>query len=123
MPGKHHIEIHVRPEFRAENSEEGRYVFVYHVSIKNSGLMSVQLLRRHWFIVDGNEHLEEVVGDGVVGEQPLLNPGDEYAYSSFCVLGTPVGCMHGHYTFIDEQGLEFPEDIPIFTLADILSVQ
>ncbi|PIQ32072.1 MAG: Co2+/Mg2+ efflux protein ApaG [Zetaproteobacteria bacterium CG17_big_fil_post_rev_8_21_14_2_50_50_13] len=90
--------------------------------MKNQGAASVQLLRRRWFIIDGNELLEEVAGDGVVGDQPVLDPGDSYAYSSFCVLATPVGCMHGFYTFVDDHGGEFSAEIPMFTLADNMSL-
>jgi len=110
--------VHATPEYSSENSQEGRYVFMYHIVIYNHGNTAAQLMRRHWFIVDGNEQVDEVIGDGVLGEQPVIAPGSTYEYSSFCILETPVGCMYGQYFMVAEDGTEFIADIPVFTLAD-----
>jgi ApaG protein len=96
------IRIIVRPRFVAEQSdpEAGRWLFAYHVTIRNEGDETVQLLSRHWVITDGEGHVEEVRGPGVVGYQPVLEPGEEFQYTSACPLGTPVGTMHGEFGMI-----------------------
>ncbi len=119
MSDAYKIEVNVLPEYLADQSEPdaGRYVFAYHISIRNTGRVPAQLLSRHWFITDEAEQIEEVMGEGVVGEQPLIAPGGEYQYSSFCILDTPVGTMHGNYQMIAEDGTLFKADIPTFMLA------
>lgn len=97
--------------------EEDRYVFAYTITIRNLGRESVQLLSRYWLITNGNGRKTEVQGDGVVGEQPHIAPGDEFQYTSGAVLETPMGTMQGHYVMIDAQGEQFHVDIPVFRLA------
>lgn len=113
------IDVSVRSEFLEMQSQpEGqRFVFAYHVTIRNRGRHAVQLHGRHWVIVDGNGKIEEAQGLGVVGEQPVIAPGGEHRYNSFCVLETPVGVMRGHYRMIGEDGHFFDTEIPSFTLA------
>lgn len=119
-PGQDHdILVHVKSEYLAEQSNpaESRYVFAYHVKITNAGAHTARLLTRHWVIMDGEARVQEVRGDGVVGEQPRLEPGESYEYTSGTVLETPVGSMHGSYGMIDEGGQHFEAAIPAFTLA------
>ncbi len=113
------VSIEVGPEFLAEQSDvdEDRYVFTYHIRIRNAGPGRVQLLRRHWLITDANGDVNEVHGDGVVGRQPVIEPGSDHAYSSFCVLPTPFGVMQGRYTMRGPDGREFEVEIPLFRLA------
>jgi len=113
------IEVKVMPEYLIHDSEpeNNRFIFAYHVSIINRGSVGAQLLNRHWIITDGNGKVEEVTGEGVVGEQPWLEPGEEHIYDSFCVLATPVGMMQGSYGMIAADGKLFEAEIPAFTLA------
>jgi len=113
------IQVQVRSEYLAEqsNPEQARYVFAYHIKITNQGRQSARLMTRHWVIMDGEARTQEVRGDGVVGEQPRLAPGETYEYTSGTVLETPVGSMHGSYGMIDETGVTFDAAIPAFTLA------
>ena len=97
--------------------DEDRFVFSYTITIRNSGKVPAQLLRRHWLITDGEGHTEEVHGDGVVGEQPWLRPGDGFQYVSGVVLGTTVGTMRGSYDIVADDGTEFAAKIPEFTLT------
>lgn len=99
------------------NPENERFVFAYHVRITNKGDSPAQLLSRHWIITDGNDEKEEVKGDGVIGEQPWIEPGDSFEYSSGAILKTPIGFMQGAYHMKSEDGTEFDADIPAFTLA------
>jgi len=119
MSDSYKIEVKVMPEYLQGDSEpdQERYVFVYHVSIINSGSVGAQLLNRHWVITNGLGKVEEVQGEGVVGEQPYLEPGEEHMYNSFCVLDTPVGMMQGSYGMIAADGKLFEAEIPAFTLA------
>jgi len=96
--------------------DENRYVWAYRVTIENRSNIFVQLLSRYWHITDGNGRVEEVQGAGVVGEQPELNPGDSYQYTSGCPLTTPSGIMVGRYTMRDEAGQMFDVAIPAFSL-------
>ncbi len=120
--------ITVQPQYIEAQSipKEQRYVFAYHVDIYNSGHHAIQLMTRHWLITDGDGKLEEVQGDGVVGENPIISPGDSYQYSSGAVLNTQVGSMSGHYGMrlcleaeeeTDVDALLFDAQIPVFTLA------
>jgi ApaG protein len=117
MPNQ--IIVNVKSEYLAEQSSpnDNRFVFAYHISIKNQGANTARLLTRHWIITDGEARTEEVRGDGVVGEQPQIAAGSTYKYSSGAILKTPVGSMHGSYGMIDEQGQHFEAVIPAFSLA------
>ena len=113
------IYVDVRSEFVPDQSsaDADRYVFAYHVTIENRGQSPAQLISRHWVITDGNQKVQEVRGQGVIGEQPTIMPGERYEYSSGAVLQTPVGSMHGSYQMVDAQGAAFDATIPVFTLA------
>ncbi|MDX8397569.1 MAG: Co2+/Mg2+ efflux protein ApaG [Mariprofundaceae bacterium] len=119
MTVAYQFEITVKPEYLADQSSPhaAQYVFAYHISIRNIGNKSARLMQRHWIITDADGNVEEVQGDGIVGEQPTIKPGEDHTYSSFCVLATPLGCMHGSYHMQGEDGGRFDADIPIFTLA------
>ena len=97
--------------------EENRYVFAYTITITNKGTVPAQLISRHWVITDANNKVQEVRGEGVVGEQPYLEPGDSFRYTSAAMIETPVGCMQGTYQMIADDGFEFDADIPVFNLA------
>ena len=94
-----------------------QYVFAYTITISNTGSIPAQLISRHWIITDALEHVEEVRGPGVVGEQPVLAPGESFKYSSWCPLKTPTGVMRGTYQMIAEDGQQFDAPIPSFTLS------
>jgi len=113
------ISIEVATDYVDEQSEPDvdRYVFAYTITISNHGNVPAQLLSRHWVITDANGKIQEVSGDGVVGEQPHLNPGEKFRYSSGAVLETPVGSMQGCYRMIADNGTNFDAPIPPFTLA------
>ncbi len=112
------IEVNVEPFYLADrsNPDESRYVWAYRVTIDNQSDDFVKLLSRYWHITDGTGHVEEVRGAGVVGEQPELNPGDSYQYTSGCPLATPSGIMVGTYTMRSGSGEVFDIDIPAFSL-------
>jgi ApaG protein len=112
------IAVSVEPFYLPGRSdpEAERYIWAYRVTIENRSDSSVQLLSRYWHITDGKGRVEEVRGAGVVGEQPLLGPGDSYQYTSGCPLSTPSGIMVGTYTMRDEHGEVFEVDIPAFSL-------
>jgi len=113
------IRIQVATNYVATESEPSsdRYVFSYTITITNLGNVAAQLISRHWIITDANGRVQEVNGDGVVGEQPYLNPGDEFRYSSGAVLATPVGAMQGLYRMEADGGIAFDAPIAPFTLA------
>ncbi len=113
------IEIQVTPEFLGDQSEpdKDQFVFSYHITIINHGNENAQLISRHWLINDANGKAQEVRGMGVVGQQPLLKPGETYSYSSGAVINTPVGTMQGSYQMLTDDGREFDVPIPVFTLA------
>jgi ApaG protein len=113
------IQIEVATSYVDEQSEPDadRYVFAYTITISNSGDIAAKLISRHWIITDANGKVQEVNGDGVVGEQPHLNPGEEFRYSSGAVLETPVGAMQGLYRMQADDGLSFDAMIAPFTLA------
>jgi len=114
----HDIEVSVEPFYLAERSDpsEDRYVWAYRITIDNQSSERVKLLSRYWHITDGVGHVEEVTGPGVVGEQPELDPGDSYQYTSGCPLSTPSGIMVGRYTMRNAEGQTFDIDIPAFSL-------
>jgi ApaG protein len=94
-----------------------RFVFAYTITIRNEGNQSAKLLTRHWIINDANGNVQEVHGEGVVGEQPYLKPGESFQYTSGTVIETPVGSMEGSYQMLSEDGTPFDADIPAFTLS------
>ncbi len=112
------IQITVMPQYLADRSEpdEGRYLWAYTIEIANLGRGTVQLVARHWVITDAAGKVETVSGLGVVGEQPVLNPGGTFRYTSGCPLSTPSGVMEGHYRMVDEDGNAFEAEIPAFSL-------
>jgi len=116
---KYRISITARVNYLAEQSDEagGRYVFAYTMLLTNAGRVGVQLISRHWIITDSNQHVQEVRGQGVVGEQPALKPGQSFEYSSGTVLATQVGTMSGSYRMRAEDGTEFDAPIPQFVLS------
>ena len=97
--------------------DEERYVFAYTITITNTGLVAATLLRRHWLITDANCKVQEVRGDGVIGEQPNIMPGESFQYTSATILETPVGCMQGTYEMIADDGVDFDVQIPVFNLS------
>ena len=113
------IEISVETQYLEEQSDssEDRYVFVYTVTIENKGNISAQLISRHWVITDSNQKVQEVKGEGVVGEQPYLHPGTRFSYTSGTVLETPLGTMRGSYKMLAEDGSEFDAEIKEFLLS------
>ena len=113
------IRIKVSTNYVDDQSEpdSDRYVFAYTITISNSGDIAARLISRHWIITDSNGKVQEVNGDGVVGEQPYLNPGEEFRYSSGAVLETPVGAMQGLYRMEVDGGADFDALIAPFTLA------
>jgi len=113
------VSVHVQSQYVASQSspDHDRYVFAYTITIRNLGRSSVQLLGRYWLITNGNGRETEVQGEGVVGEQPFIAPGNEFQYTSGAVIETPMGTMQGHYVMVDEQGDTFHVEIPVFRLA------
>lgn len=116
---KYEFTVTVSPRFLPEQSdpENDKYLFAYTIRIVNSGQATAQLLSRHWIITDANEHVEEVRGPGVVGEQPRLAPGEAFEYTSGCPLTTPFGSMRGTYQCVAEDGTAFDVPIPEFLLS------
>jgi ApaG protein len=121
MPNANKYRIEVQPvaQFIPEQSdpEENRYLFAYTITIKNVGEVPAQLVSRHWIITDAHNEVQEVRGLGVIGKQPLLQPGESFQYSSGSALATPVGTMKGTYQMVAEDGTHFDAEIPEFTLA------
>ena len=115
----HAIRVLAQSSFLAEQSEPGRnrYVFSYTVSIQNIGSRTAQLLARHWVITDALGKVQEVRGQGVVGEQPVLEPGQSFEYTSGAVIETPLGTMTGSYQMVGIDGQAFDAEIPPFRLA------
>jgi len=115
----HRIGIDVETTYLEDQSEpkESRYVFAYTITIRNEGEKPARLITRHWIITDANGKVQEVRGEGVVGEQPHLKPGQGFRYSSGAVLETPVGTMHGSYQMVADDGERFDAPIAPFRLA------
>jgi ApaG protein len=113
------IRVQVRSMYLADRSSprEGQYFFAYTITISNVGQTTAQLLSRHWFITDADGEVKEIEGDGVVGHQPVLEPGTGFEYTSYCPLKTNVGSMHGTYTMLRPDGETFDAQIAPFTLA------
>ena len=119
MSPPHAIEILVATRFLDDQSvpEDDRYVFAYTIRIRNAGTEPARLLARHWVITDANGKVQEVRGDGVVGEQPRLEPGEQFEYTSGAVLETPLGTMQGSYRMVADDGTEFDAPVASFTLS------
>ena len=115
----HRIRVDVVTNYVEDQSSppEGRFVFSYTITIRNEGAVAARLMTRHWIITDANGKVQEVMGEGVVGEQPHLQPGQGFRYSSGAVLETPVGAMQGSYRMVGDDGLHFDAPIAPFTLA------
>jgi len=116
---RYQIEVSSKTQFLAEESDEaaGRYVFAYTITIRNTGNVTAQLISRHWIITDAQGRVQEVRGLGVVGAQPVLQPGQSHEYSSGTAIATPVGTMRGSYQMVGEDGARFDAEIPEFTLS------
>ena len=110
--------VRAKPVYLPRQSDPpaGRYVWAYEITIENGSDRTAQLMSRYWRITDGNGHVEEVAGPGVVGEQPVLEPGDSHTYASGCPLPTPSGIMAGHYDMVDDDGQPFRIAVPAFSL-------
>ena len=121
MPEAKHYEVTVTPQVRylPDQSDEkgGRYVFAYTIRIQNTGNTTAQLISRHWIITDAQGLVQEVRGLGVVGAQPVLQPGESHEYTSGTAIATPVGTMKGSYQMVAEDGTRFEAPIPEFTLS------
>jgi ApaG protein len=113
------LEIQIATRFLDDESvpDEDRYVFAYTISIRNLGRLPAQLVSRHWIITDANGKTEELRGDGVIGEQPRIEPGEEFSYTSGAILPTSVGTMEGSYDMVGDDGTHFDAPIPPFTLS------
>jgi ApaG protein len=116
---KYEIQVTTQVEYIPEQSseEQDRYVFAYTITIANTGSIPAQLISRHWVITDATNSVQEVRGLGVVGEQPLLKPGESFEYTSGSAIATPVGTMKGTYQMVAEDGTKFDAEIPEFTLS------
>lgn len=116
---KYHITVAPRAMFIPDQSDADadRYAFAYTITITNTGQLPAQLLSRHWIITDANNLVQEVKGQGVVGAQPKLKPGESFEYTSGSILATPVGTMRGSYQMVAEDGTRFDAAIPEFTLS------
>lgn len=118
------IRVEVMSRHAPENSrQEGEWIFQYTVRITNQSLETVQLLSRHWIITDAFEHIQEVRGPGVVGEQPVLAPGQSFQYSSWCPLRTPTGMMRGSYRMAGVGNRQFDIEVAAFALKARYTVQ
>jgi len=116
---KYAVDVSTETQYISDQSDEAkeRFVFSYTVTIRNSGTVPAQLISRHWIITDAHNQVQEVRGLGVVGTQPLLKPGEHFAYTSGTALATPVGTMSGSYQMVAEDGTQFDAPIPEFTLS------
>lgn len=121
-PPRYQFQIQVKPRYLADQSdpEQGQYFFAYTITIRNTGSIAAQLISRTWNVNDALGHHEKVKGLGVVGHQPLLQPGEAFEYTSGTRLRTPTGTMHGSYFCVAEDGEKFDVDVPMFVL-DALS--
>lgn len=116
---RYEFSVSVVPQYVAEqsNPDKDEYLFAYTVTVRNTGEVAAKLLSRHWIITDADGDVEEVRGDGVVGEQPVLRPGEAFQYTSGCPLTTPVGSMKGTYHCVAEDGTRFDATVPEFILS------
>ena len=117
--GMHKIKVDVETRYIEDQSDpdQNYYVFAYTITIQNHGLQTARLLTRHWVITDSNEKVQEVRGDGVVGEQPILKPGEQFVYTSGTMLETAVGTMKGSYQMVADDGSHFDAPIEEFVLS------
>ena len=124
MKSSYDIEVSVEAAYLPEQSEpaDERYVFSYTITLINRGAMSAQLKSRHWIITDADNKVEEVKGDGVVGEQPIMKPGEGFRYTSGAVIETPVGTMQGSYQMVTDEGDSFDAEIAVFSLYDPMTM-
>ena len=113
---KHDIRVTVEVMYSPGHSRAGAYFYIYFIRIENFGSVTAQLLRRHWFIRDATGETQEVEGEGVIGEQPILEPGASFQYHSGVPISSTPGKMHGYFTFKDELGAEFKAQVPAFEL-------
>jgi ApaG protein len=111
------VDVETRYIEDQSNPEQNYYMFAYTITIQNEGQQSAQLLTRHWVITDSNQKVQEVRGDGVVGEQPLLKPGEQFVYTSGTMLETAVGTMKGSYQMLADDGLQFDATVDEFVLS------
>ena len=118
-PKKYDITVAANAAYIADQSDpsKNQYVFAYTITVTNTGAVAAQLISRHWIITDADHHVQEVRGLGVVGQQPLLKPGESFEYTSGTHLPTPVGTMRGTYQMVAEDGSTFDAPIPPFTLS------
>jgi len=116
---RYEISVSTQTQYLADQSDEeaGRYVFAYTITIRNTGSIAAQLISRHWVITDSDSQVQEVRGLGVVGEQPLIKPGEAFEYTSGTAIATQVGTMRGAYQMVAEDGTRFDAAIPEFTLS------
>jgi len=116
---RYNVEVSVETDYLENQSDpqNDHYVFAYTITIVNAGEVPAQLLTRHWIIRDANDKVEEVRGEGVIGEQPHLEPGKGFTYTSGTMIATPVGTMGGSYQMIADDGTRFDAEIPDFTLS------
>ncbi len=116
---KYEFTVTAQPRYVAEQSDPhaNQYLFAYTITVANTGETTAKLVSRHWVITDAEGHVEEVRGEGVVGEQPVLRPGEAFRYTSGCPLTTPVGSMRGSYQCVADDGTRFDAPIPEFILA------
>ena len=116
---RYNTQVEVETRYLPDQSDpaQNRYVFAYTITIINQGTVAAKLLTRHWIITDAEGKVQEVLGEGVVGEQPYLKPGDGFRYTSGTILETPIGSMQGSYQMIADDGTEFDAEIPALNLA------
>ena len=119
QPKPHEVSVTAQVQYLADQSDEpgGRYVFAYTITIRNAGSLAAQLISRHWIITDAQGLVQEVRGLGVVGAQPLIQPGESFEYTSGTSIATPVGTMRGSYQMLASDGSRFEAVIPEFTLS------
>ena len=116
---RHEVLVNAQTQYLPDQSDEaqGRFVFAYTITLRNAGTVAAQLISRHWIITDAQGLVQEVRGLGVVGSQPLLEPGESFEYTSGAAIATAVGTMRGSYQMLGEDGVEFDATIPEFALA------
>ena len=119
MAETYDIEVSTKTQYLPAQSDEAanRWVFAYTITLRNRGTIAAQLISRHWIITDAEQQVQEVRGLGVIGEQPLLKPGQSYEYTSGTAIATPVGTMRGSYHMVADDGTEFDAPIPEFMLS------
>lgn len=116
---RHRVDVRVQTAFIPEQSspDQNHFVFAYTITLTNTGTVAATLLRRHWIITDANSRVQEVRGEGVVGQQPHLEPGESFRYTSGAIIETPVGCMEGSYSMVGDDGVAFETPIAPFNLS------